>query len=278
MTITAALARRTWTRRAGYLVLLASLVFLGRALARLDPLAILARISAEQAAAAGVASLAYALLLTMLGAAWAGCAGGLPLRRTLAVYGPGVMAKYVPGTVLQYASRHVLGAAAGLAQPAMVRASLVEAAGHVMAALCVAAVFLSGSLLPIGLAAAGSVLALPGRMPLMRAAGLQLAFFLSLAGIVAGLAGLTGLAQPQVVAGHFMLAWLAGFLVPVAPGGIGVREAALVALAGASGESGLVIMLAIVVRLVTTVGDALFGAAGVYVGRGLSRSNRHASA
>lgn len=274
----APLARRTWMRLAGYAVLLASLAFTGQALAKLDPLAVFARISAQETAAAGLASLAYALLLGLLAAAWAGCAGGLPLARALAVYGPGVIAKYVPGTILQYASRQVLGAAAGLAHPAMIRASVIEATAHLLAALCVAAMLLSGALPLIGVVAVGSVVALASRSPLLRAAGLQMIFFLSFAGIVAMLASLIGFAHPYVVAGQFMLAWLAGFLVPVAPGGIGVREAALLALAGASGESAQVMMLALLVRLVTTVGDALFGAAAAYIGRSLSRSNRHASA
>jgi len=269
---------RTWVRLAGYAVLLASLAFIGQALARLDPMAVFARISAQETAATGLASMAYALLLGLLAMAWAGCAGGLPLVRALAVYGPGVIAKYVPGTILQYASRQVLGAAAGLAHPAMIRASVIEAAVHLLAVLCVVAAFLSGALLPIGGAVVGSVLALASRSPLLRAVALQMIFFLSFASIVAVLASLIGFAHPYVVAGQFMLAWLAGFLVPVAPGGIGVREAALLALAAASGESAQVMTLALLVRLVTTVGDALFGAAAAYIGRSLSRSNRHASA
>lgn len=276
---TASRARQKWTRLAAHSILLASLVFLALALARLDPLAVLAGISMMEALAAAVAALTYAALLALLTMAWSGCAGGLPLRPAIATYGPGVIAKYVPGTVLQYASRQVLGARHGLASGPMVQASLVEAVLHLAAAMIVGAALLAGSVLAMaGVMLAGlAMLAWPAGVA--RAAGLQLLFFAAFGGIVTLLAYLAGIADPQGMAGQFMLAWLAGFLVPVAPGGVGVREAALFALAGSTGGEGAAVMtVALLVRLVTTAGDGLFGAAGCYLGRAEARSNRQASA
>ncbi len=64
--------------------------------------------------------------------------------------------------------------------------------------------------------------------------------------------------RAAVIVGAYLLAWLAGFLVPGAPGGIGVREAVFTLLLGS--EAGLQGVLAgiVVYRVVTTVGD-LFG-------------------
>ena len=59
--------------------------------------------------------------------------------------------------------------------------------------------------------------------------------------------------------------WLAGFVVIGAPGGLGVREAAFVALAGgALGESHALLLIGFF-RVVTFLGDTLFFAAGAIV-------------
>lgn len=60
----------------------------------------------------------------------------------------------------------------------------------------------------------------------------------------------------------FALAWILGFIVPGAPGGIGIREAIFVGLFGPELGDGTAIGLAILLRIVTSVGDLLaFGAA-----------------
>jgi hypothetical protein len=59
------------------------------------------------------------------------------------------------------------------------------------------------------------------------------------------------------VSGFFALAWLAGYLLPGAPAGLGVRESVmLVLLAPLYGES-VAIALGITLRLATTLADAL---------------------
>jgi hypothetical protein len=66
------------------------------------------------------------------------------------------------------------------------------------------------------------------------------------------------------VSGFFALAWLAGYLLPGAPAGIGVRESVmLVLLAPLYGES-TAIALGITLRLASTLADALALLAGWY--------------
>lgn len=64
----------------------------------------------------------------------------------------------------------------------------------------------------------------------------------------------TGLQWYQFTWG-FALAWVLGFIVPGAPGGIGIREVVFVGLYGQELGEGMAIGLAVVVRLVTSFGD-----------------------
>jgi len=68
--------------------------------------------------------------------------------------------------------------------------------------------------------------------------------------------------------GAFALAWLVGFLVVIAPAGVGAREAALVVLLGSVATGPQALSLALVSRVLMTVADAIGFAVGVAIGRG----------
>ena len=57
--------------------------------------------------------------------------------------------------------------------------------------------------------------------------------------------------------GLYAVSWLAGFIVPGAPAGLGVREAIMLAVLGPLYGSALAIGLSIAARLVSTSGDLL---------------------
>lgn len=63
--------------------------------------------------------------------------------------------------------------------------------------------------------------------------------------------------------GAFAAAWTIGFLVVVAPAGVGPREAVLVLVMGAALTTGPVLLLALVSRLLMTVGDAVWALVAV---------------
>jgi len=67
----------------------------------------------------------------------------------------------------------------------------------------------------------------------------------------------------------FAIAWLAGYLVPGAPGGLGVREAMMVLLLSPVLGAGAAVGLGVTLRLTTTVGDAVAFLLGV-MGRRLT--------
>jgi len=67
--------------------------------------------------------------------------------------------------------------------------------------------------------------------------------------------------------GAYALAWSAGFLFVVAPAGAGVREGGIVLLLAPSFGAGPALGIALVARLLATVGDLLLGT-GAVVTRG----------
>jgi hypothetical protein len=69
------------------------------------------------------------------------------------------------------------------------------------------------------------------------------------------------------VAGLFALAWVAGFITPGAPAGLGVRDAILMTGLTPIFGPGNALGVTVVMRLVTSVGDAIAFAAGLLVRR-----------
>jgi len=63
----------------------------------------------------------------------------------------------------------------------------------------------------------------------------------------------------------YLLSWLIGFVVPGAPGGIGVREATLILLLGSFVQEQELITLATMSRLVSVVAECLFFFEGVLI-------------
>lgn len=77
--------------------------------------------------------------------------------------------------------------------------------------------------------------------------------------------------------GAYALAWSAGILIVVFPGGIGPRELALIAALAPVAPRGAALAIALVSRLVMTGSDLAWGAVGLVIGRRyrLARSSRN---
>jgi glycosyltransferase 2 family protein len=101
------------------------------------------------------------------------------------------------------------------------------------------------------------------RAELALALALTLAFVLCLA-IIAGSVfhALTDQALPLMQVGAaYLSAWHIGYMVPGASGGVGVREATLLALIAEPAGEPAALALALVMRVQNVVGDLLFFAA-----------------
>lgn len=237
----------------------------------------------------GVAALsiaAYSIATTGLAVAWISIThdqmSSVGRRRQLIwFYARSVLAKYLPGNVFQLASRQIDLASLGYSQRSIAAGSGKELAGMITAASAVSLVglTLSGSagptmrslsheLLPFwsGQLAGWWLLPVVG-LPLLGALlywrwlALHLSFFVILEGIgwaVLAAASPTPLQSPPL--GVCSLSWLAGFLAVGAPGGLGVREAAMIALLKDQMPMPALIAATVALRAITILGDALFAA------------------
>ena len=127
------------------------------------------------------------------------------------------------------------------------------------------------------------VLRRPGPVPELGAAGLLRSVGWSLAmwaafgfhaWVIAG--DLAPATPPGYLAtsGAFALAWVAGFVVVVAPAGLGAREAALTLALSPSLEPGQALALAVLSRVVMTVADAVAAGVAVLTARRRGRTPR----
>jgi hypothetical protein len=287
----------TWKRAlrvAGVLFFLVSLAYLGREVMNYHEALGATFLRPEILASMVLGAIAYAGLLFLLARVWTSLASRdvEPANRA-AFLGPqgrhayalsGVF-KYLPGNVFHLVSRQAFFRDAGARQLHLARTSLTELLVQLAAAAAVALLIFAGSCLghactglalaglhvppwgiALGLFALGLVaLLVAGRQfpfqALHRPLVLSLAFFLGFALILTLLFALLRGSMPQLadrLVAAYLVAWIVGFLTPGAPGGLGVREAVFIALAGASGP--LPVEGALLGRMVSTLGDVLFPA------------------
>lgn len=216
------------------------------------------------------------------------------------IYARSQIAKYIPGNVFHLATRHAMGKRAGATHGSLVGAALFEAFGLLAAASSVAllGIFADGERFTVGspfmyFALLAASLCLPlfiyfliarlgigERMGLRRlelgelfsrllpAFVLYLVFFTAagclLVAVSANFAGPMRLAEYGIFVTVFSVAWVAGYVTPGASAGIGVREAVIVGWLGAMIGDSSALMVAVLFRIVTTLGDFFFfGAASV---------------
>ena len=253
---------KVWLRRAsrlaGAVLLVASLVFVGRHLAAHWPGEVRFPL-ATLALAGGLYALTH--LTTTLG--WLGiiraCGHHLPLREGFAISLVSQAAKYIPGNVAHHLGRAALAKQAGLPLRVSTLVLPVEIACVCFAALLVGGFLLSPWIALACLAALAALLATPARglaLPI-----LAFALGLGLAGVSFALL----VEVPQAVPAY-PVAWLAGFLLPGAPAGLGVREAALLALLDRAASPEALGAAIIVHRVITAVVDGLVALAAYFAG------------
>lgn len=112
--------------------------------------------------------------------------------------------------------------------------------------------------------------AIPGLHPSLRSLPLYIAGYV-LVGIAAAViaASLVPLQARDwvLICGAYSLAWIIGFLIPGAPGGLGVRESALVLLLAGTFPKDVVLLIALLARLASVGTDVLAFTAGLLLMR-----------
>lgn len=219
----------------------------------------------------------YAMALGLLAHAWRTLLQYLgvnaPTRPVWRIYASSQLSKYIPGNVFQFVSRQLQGAAIGLPHAILLRSSMLEVSGLVLGALLpgllvlprVAGLYGWGILLLLLL-----VMWLLMRQPQSWLPPTHVWLFYLLFHVLAGLmfvwlvlelGGHVDSLYLPILLGAYLLAWLAGFVTPGAPGGIGVREMVLMLLLKGVVADAMLLQAIIVSRLMTTCGDLLFFAA-----------------
>jgi len=294
-------------RWVGRLALVGSLVFVGFAVHTAAQSGGLALLTKDAWLRIALASFGYAILMQFVALAWTlalrGAGNGVPgVLPCLLIFGRTQIYKYLPSNVLHMVGRYQATRQAGASRAALGLAQLSEITVILLAAASVSAVLgysvfaqdLERHVGTIGpptlLAIAGSLVALvvaAGVVLVRRAGGspvgaagavagafvLYVLFFVGNGALMAFL--IAGLAQeaPALVwiVGVTTIAWVIGYVVPGAPGGLGVRDASLIASLGASLPVEIAVAAALAHRLVTTLGDVIVAAVAVLMTRATLR-------
>ncbi|MBF0624697.1 MAG: hypothetical protein HQL82_07800 [Magnetococcales bacterium] len=291
---------RGWSERLrwlGWVLAAACLLFLAQRLTRMD-WSRLADLS-WPALLAGLTGLTLvrlaviALLCRCWGWVLAGVVGSgsgdWSLGTLFAVYARGAVAKYLPGNVMEFIARNLLGRRLGVDQATLALASLLEVALTFGTAVSLSLPFAAGILGPflggwaapawmnngipllalplvvlagvmlvarrgggggVGLLAAAAR-AVTGHVLVFAVTGTMLAMALALVG-----AAVTPAALPLLISAH-ALAWWAGLITPGAPGGLGVLEAVLLMILGERFGPEVTLAAALLLRLAAIGGDWL---------------------
>lgn len=211
-------------------------------------------------------------------------------REALSVYAKANIGKYLPGNVMHYVERNLFAGKLELSQKQIAAASISEIISLVLAAFFMG-VFLAFSQMREALAevlqklpyvrkSAAAILAagifltvaaarrrckkwkhdVRGFLKTFLASFAIYAAVLVILGIILVgfcwyLSGRPSAGQALQITAAYIIAWVLGFVIPGAPGGIGVRETALtLLLAPITGRDNIVV-LGVLHRLVTVAGD-----------------------
>jgi len=208
------------------------------------------------------------------------------------------IAKYLPGNVGHFVSRHLYLAPHGVSHGNLLKAVGLETSASLGSALLFATLaalpgldtlaeafkpaiapyaYLIAGVVILTAAGLGTWIALPlarrlfGPFTLreiMIPIGLWLVFFAFLSAMFAAcFTMVNGQPAPQLLPALFIAAWTLGFIVPGAPGGLGVREATLIILFAPFAPAGDIMISAILLRLMALGGEILSFFAGLLLSR-----------
>jgi uncharacterized membrane protein YbhN (UPF0104 family) len=222
-------------------------------------------------------------------------------RNCTAIYGTTQIAKYIPGNIFHFLGRHAAGVRMGLPHSTLACSASLEMIGllfsastisllgllvlrsalisqlpipqWVLIAIIVAALLVMGMLLPllqkkIGMSQTLSKRQLLGQF-LMPSTSRYLVFFL-VCGVIMALLTLVVMNSfqwtPLILAFFcYPISWIAGYVIPGASAGIGVREASIILILSTIILPQEASLIAILMRAVTILGDIVFYLIAKYV-------------
>lgn len=243
-------------------------------------------------------AVAYCIVSFLLPSAWIILIRNLGAENSssawYSIYARSQIGKYLPGNVFHFAGRHLMGRDLGVSHSALAGATFLEAAGLVGGACTVSIIGgLAGGSGASNAYRAGYFLVLAGVLTLpftlswiLRRSSLQnslqlpagssigllramapsflryILFFL-MSGVIllatlTCLSGWKGLELAGITICTYAASWVAGYIIPGAPAGVGIRESILVlSLTSLIGEPQS-LAVALIFRFITVTGDVLF--------------------
>ncbi|CAE6967211.1 hypothetical protein ACOMICROBIO_NCLOACGD_05592 [Vibrio sp. B1ASS3] len=220
--------------------------------------------------------LLYAFGNLLLARAWGLLLSGLgsQLKRdsVIWVFGVSQLAKYLPGNVFQFANRQIIGVEQGINNHTLLKSSAWEVGLMIVTASTFSTFLITYyfpsltwlsvvSFFTLNTVISGILLRISS-IDCVKALGLYLIFF-TLSGslfsaVYLSLSAHDGVGQWSQLIAYFVIAWLAGFLTPGAPAGLGVREAVLLVLLGTTAHQETLLLAVLLSRIITVFGDLLF--------------------
>jgi uncharacterized membrane protein YbhN (UPF0104 family) len=244
-----------------------------------------------------VGGLAHGVNYFLMGLAWQkllvwfGESKSKPLI-CLAIYGRTQIAKYLPGNIFHYPSRHLMGNRAGFHHPALVGAMVYEIMGVLVAGGAISLIgfpkgIINGNSIIMRVAILPLILIFPfiiqyvlvhfsigqrfdfpekpvwevvkGLYPVW---AIYTFFFifegLILWGIIGGCTGLWFNVPLLYIFSAFSIPWVIGFITPGSPAGLGVRDALMILILTNFIGAPTAAFVTLVSRLVVTLGDVIF--------------------
>jgi uncharacterized membrane protein YbhN (UPF0104 family) len=241
--------------------------------------------------------IAHGLNLILLGWSWQKLLvwfgeSDAKLKVCIGIYGRTFIAKYIPGNLFHYPSRHIMGNRAGFKHPALVGAVVYEIIGQLVAAGTISMVgfpkeiglentlFIRLAILPAIIVfpliiqfilvhfSIGKKLGFPekpvwsglkGLLPILL---IYLLFYLvdgSIFWILIGTStGMWFNIPVLYIFSTFAISWVVGFITPGAPAGLGVRETIMILILTSFIGEPSAACVALISRLVVTLGDLVF--------------------
>ncbi|HDM8223452.1 TPA: hypothetical protein P0E24_003950 [Vibrio campbellii] len=220
--------------------------------------------------------LLYAFGNLLLARAWGLLLSGLGSRlkreSVIWVFGVSQLAKYLPGNVFQFANRQIIGVEQGINNHTLLKSSAWEVGLMIVTASTFSTFLITYyfpsltwlsvvSFFTLNIVISGILLRISS-IDCVKALGLYLIFF-TLSGslfsaVYLSLSTHDGAGQWSQLIAYFVIAWLAGFMTPGAPAGLGVREAVLLVLLGTTAYQETLLLAVLLSRIVTVLGDLLF--------------------
>lgn len=213
-------------------------------------------------------SIIYVFLLLILANSWKCILNFLENEiintAVVSVYLKSQIYKYLPGNIFHYVNRQASASQLVISHKSLFKSSFFEAFSLIISAILCSILIIDNSLIRVGIISSYFLFLLffySRNRRLVKTIQLSqvyyLVYFICI-GVICFLVTQVLEVQNLVITSCiaiYALSWLAGFIIPGAPGGLGVRESVFILLSSSQINSALAITIIATMRIITTLGE-----------------------